>query len=484
MPLLWRLTLSLAAGLALLGLGLGLSVYRAVELDLQRDFVRDLRALAHVQGQLALREDGVSLSRVPIAALADELGEPEAFLLTPSGEVIETLSDAPPPRLPREFLARAASGQTVDGLQGERRGWLSLLDPAPTVHTRLVAEPISAFRAGRFEVAYLLVLRARDEGTVAALGRVRREVLTWLAAGLALSVLAGYLLARVIAAPVSEMAQTARAVRSGDLGARAPERGRKDELGALGRDLNAMLERLEALVSAQRRFTADAAHDLRTPLAVLRGEVDLALRRPRSAEDYRAALTRMQSDLAALSQLAEDLLTLARLEGSEVTFTDQRPPLPLPEVLERPLGTALSLARQTGRRLETDLAPGVWLRGDPALLGRALLNLLTNALTHGGNARLRVSRSARGEVVFEVEDDGPGVPPELRGEALFTRFARGERSAGSGLGVAIAREVARVHGGWLSYRGPPDGPSTFTLRLPSALPEVPEHHAENKPPRT
>lgn len=183
MPLLWRLTLSLAAGLALLGLGLGLSVYRAVELDLQRDFVRDLRALAHVQGQLALREDGVSLSRVPIAALADELGEPEAFLLTPSGEVIETLSDAPPPRLPREFLARAAGGQTVDGLQGERRGWLSLLDPAPTVHTRLVAEPISAFRTGRFEVAYLLVLRARDEGTVAALGRVRREVLTWLAAG-------------------------------------------------------------------------------------------------------------------------------------------------------------------------------------------------------------------------------------------------------------------------------------------------------------
>ncbi|SEJ28153.1 Signal transduction histidine kinase [Deinococcus reticulitermitis] len=473
MPLVWRLTLSLAAVLALLGVGLGLSVYRAVELDLQRDFVRDLRALAYVQAQLALREDGVSLSRVPIAALGDELGEPEAFLLTPTGEVIETLSDAPPPRLSRAFLARAASGQTVDGLQGERRGGLSLFDPAPAVHTRLVAEPISAFSAGRFEVAYLLVLRARDEGTVAALGRVRREVLTWLAAGLALSVPIGYLLARVIAAPVSEMAQTARAVRGGDLRARVPERGRGDELGALGRDLNAMLERLEALVSAQRRFTADAAHDLRTPIAVLRGEVDLALRRPRSAEEYRDTLSRMRGDLAGLSTLAEDLLTLARLEGSAVGAPGEAAPVPASEVLERPLSTAHALARQRGRRLDTDLAPGVWVRGDPALLGRALLNLLTNALTHGGDARLRVRRSEGGnEVVFEVEDSGPGVPPELRGEALFTRFARGERSEGSGLGVAIAREVARVHGGHLSYRGPPDGPSTFTLRLPAAPVDV------------
>lgn len=468
MPLLLRLTLSTAAVLATLLLGLGLSLYYVIERDRQRDFVRDLTAMARVQARLSLREDGVSLSRVPGLRLTGG-SEPEAYLLTPGGALVESLATRPPPRLPPELLRRVGDGQTVSALEGEQRGGgLGVLAPRLTVHTRLVAEPISTFRAGRFEVAYVLVLRARDEPTVAALERVRREILTWLAVGLLLSVLSGYLLARVLAAPVTDMARTARAVQDGELGARIPERGRRDELGRLGRDLNGMLERLEALVSAQRRFTADAAHDLRTPIAVLRGEVDLALRRERSAGDYRATLERLRGDLAGLSELAEDLLTLARLEGSAEVTPGDAPPVTLAELLELPLSTARTLARQRGRRLDTDLPGGLWLRADAPLLARALLNLLGNALIHGGDTRLRVLRTGH-ELRFEVQDSGPGVPPELRGEALFTRFARGAGSEGSGLGVAIAREVARVHGGHLDYSGPPHTPSTFILTLPAAL---------------
>ncbi|MDL2345953.1 histidine kinase dimerization/phospho-acceptor domain-containing protein, partial [Deinococcus sp. MIMF12] len=110
-------------------------------------------------------------------------------------------------------------------------------------------------------------------------------------------------------------ARTAQAVQDGDLGARVGGTGRRDELGTLARHLNAMLGQLSALVTAARRFTADAAHDLRTPLAVLRGEVDLALRRERTPAEYRETLERLRGDLAGLSTLADDLLTLARLEG-------------------------------------------------------------------------------------------------------------------------------------------------------------------------
>lgn len=471
MPLVTRLTLAFAGALALMLAGLGLTVYRVIERDFQRDFARDLATLARVQAGLAVQERQVRLTRVPGAALAGAFGEPEAFLLRPDGTLIETLVDSAPPRLPGRALRQARAGETVTVIEGPRRaGWWEVFQPRMTVHTRVVAHPIYGYGEGRFGVAYLIALRARDEHTVAALTRVRGAVLAWLGGGLLLAAGVGYLLARVIAAPVGAMARTAQAVQDGDLDARARGTERRDELGALARNLNAMLGRLSALVTAARRFTADAAHDLRTPLAVLRGEVDLALRRERTPAEYRETLTRLRADLAGLSRLADDLLTLARLEGQGRDAGASAPPVPLSEVLALPLRTAGPLAAARGHRLRADVPPGLWVSGDPALLSRALLNLLVNAVTHGGHTHLTAERRG-GWLCLRVRDDGPGVPPELRGDALFARFARGAASEGSGLGVAIAREVARVHGGALTYVGPPDGPSTFTLTLPEpALP--------------
>ncbi|MDL2345948.1 hypothetical protein QOL99_17605, partial [Deinococcus sp. MIMF12] len=152
-------------------------------------------------------------------ALAGGLGEPEAFLLRPSGALIETLATSAPPRLPGAVLAQVRAGETVTLVEGPRRaGWWEVFQPQMTVHTRVVAHPIYGFGAGGFGVAYLMVLRARDEQTVAALTRVRAAVLAWLGAGLLLAAAAGYLLARVIASPVAAMARTAQAVQDGDLG--------------------------------------------------------------------------------------------------------------------------------------------------------------------------------------------------------------------------------------------------------------------------
>lgn len=474
MPLLWRLTLSLGLVLAVMLVSLGVTLLAVIERDFQRDFVRDLEATARLQAGLSLRPDGLSLTRLPGAAFGD-LGETEAFLLRLDGSLVESLAGgqghSSVPRIPTALMTRIRAGQTLSVIEGERRaGFWEFLQPQMQVHTRLAVHPIYSVQTGRYEVTYLLVLRARDEGTVAALMRVRNQVVAWLIGGLLVSAAAGFLLARVIAAPVQDMARVARRVEGGDLNARMPAVTRRDELGLLSRHLNAMLDRLQALMQAQRRFTADAAHDLRTPIAVLRGEVELALRRERPAQEYRETLERMGSDLNGLSTLTEDLLTLARLESGEreAEATTRTTPLPLmtvQEVLQVPLQTALPLARQQGLTLQVDVPPGLVLQGDAPLLSRALLNLLTNALLHGGNAVLR-ARSTTDHCEFDIQDDGPGVPEHLRSGLLFNRFSRGKAGSGSGLGLAIAREVARFHGGTLTYAGPPQSPSTFTLTVP------------------
>lgn len=297
-------------------------------------------------------------------------------------------------------------------------------------------------------------------------------LLLFVFATLATSLLARWVGER-LARDVHTIAGVARAVAEGNLDARVHAGARDtDETRALAADLDHMISQLSELVRSQRTFIAHAAHELRSPLATLHGELQLALRRDREADAYRAALEEMRGDVETLVRLTEDLLLLARLQAGAA-------PLPSPTRVESAVHEALRMAR--GRAEERGVqvhATGLAAIGDvevPSVRGgelaRLLRNLIDNAISHsprGGAVEVAVRVAGRLEIA--VTDTGPGVAPEDRPH-IFAPFYRGahetpEHPAGAGLGLSIARAIAQGVGGDLALDEGYTAGARFVVSLP------------------
>ncbi len=273
--------------------------------------------------------------------------------------------------------------------------------------------------------------------------------------------------ARLATRPAEEIAAQAQAIEAGTLSARITAHAEVEEYASLVGVLNAMLDRLDRAFEAQRRFVADASHELRAPLTVLRGDLDVALRRERTPAEYREALERMREELDGMSALAANLLVLARadagLPASSLSQVD------LADVAERVVARAARQAEAVGVALVSDLAPAP-VRGDAALLERAVGNLVENGLKYAtGGTRVTVRCARAGPVAtLDVGDDGPGIPPEHAAH-VFERFYRADaargRDAGAGLGLPIARAIVEAHGGRLELVHAAPG-ALFRLTLP------------------
>ncbi len=265
----------------------------------------------------------------------------------------------------------------------------------------------------------------------------------------------------------------ARRVADGELEARLAETARDDDR-QLTNDINRMVERLAHLVWAQRRFVAHAAHELRSPLTALSGELQRALARPRAPEEYREAIGDALEETSRLSSLTDDLLAFA---GIGTAARRGMAPVNLARVVEGVLGAVAIEASASGTALvfESDTFEVLGHEGD---LSRLVRNLVENALRHGGpGGRVRVRLGTKsGTAMLLVEDEGPGVAPSER-EAVFEPFyrnprARGQGVRGAGLGLAIAREIARAHGGDLRVDPSYAGGGRFVVSLP-LLPRPP-----------
>jgi signal transduction histidine kinase len=228
---------------------------------------------------------------------------------------------------------------------------------------------------------------------------------------------------------------------------RLPVPRTNDEIGRLGTTLNEMLARLEVAFKRERAFVSDASHELRTPLAILRTELELALRGEHTREELEAALQSAAEEAERLSNLAEDLLVIARSDQGRLPVRPER--LEAGPVLARVAGRFRTRAKAEGRPLAPDPSPGVELNADPARIEQALANLVDNALRHGeGTVALRAT-AVNGSVELHVSDEGPGFPPEFLPRA-FERFTRADEArsrGGTGLGLAIAAAIAGAHGG-------------------------------------
>jgi signal transduction histidine kinase len=306
---------------------------------------------------------------------------------------------------------------------------------------------------------------------------VQQTIVLLLIAGpvaLLTAALAGWWLVRAALSPVERMRRKAAGIGIDRLGERVVVPRARDELRQLGETLNAMLARLDAGVSARRRLVVDTSHGLRTPLAVMRAEIDVSLRRDQLDPEERALLESIRDEVDRMSRAVDNLLTVSEAE-EEGVLRILRVDVDLGRVVAEAAGALAGLA--AAREIRLEVAPAsATVVGDPQRLRLAVSNLVENALKFtpvGGSVSVASWRRDQHAGVT-VTDNGVGIAPEAQ-ERLFERFYRvredgpwGEGVPGSGLGLAICSEIAVAHGGEMSVRSAPGEGSVFTLALPVA----------------
>jgi heavy metal sensor kinase len=309
--------------------------------------------------------------------------------------------------------------------------------------------------------------------------RLRALLITALAVGLVLGLplaaLGGWWLAGRALAPVRAMVEAANRIEAENLAERLPQPPQRDELGQLARTFNQLLDRLQAAFQRERRFTADVSHDLRTPLALIKSSIEVALNRPRRAEELRDALVEADSQIDRLSGLLDAALTLARADSGQLQ--ERFTALDLSELLTDLVETSAPYAQEErGQSLTCDIASALWVRGDRDHLTRLFLNLLDNAMQYtprDGAIRVRAA-ATREQLAVAVEDTGSGIAAEDLPH-VFDRFYRADKARGrgsdtsarhAGLGLSIAQVIAQAHGGEITAESVLGQGSRFIVRLP------------------
>jgi two-component system OmpR family sensor kinase len=285
----------------------------------------------------------------------------------------------------------------------------------------------------------------------------------------------GWFLARQSLSPVVAMAERARRIGVEDLSGRLPVVNPRDELGRLAETFNELLGRLESSLTLQRQFMADASHELRTPVATARTAASVALQQPRRDEaDYRQTLEIVEQQTIRLSRIVDDMFTLARADAGN--YPVRSTAMYLDEVVDDVVRAARVLASPKDVAIEAVTEPSAAYTGDEDLIRRLIVNLLDNAVRHAprsSTVRAELHRALQGYTI-SVTDCGPGIPPEVRPH-LFERFyrvsaarERGQSDGGAGLGLALARWIANVHGGDVALAHSSEDGTTFTVSLPSS----------------
>ncbi len=463
-----RLTLrwTLASGL-LLALAC-LAIYAGIRTFLERNLDADLRTLAATELASAADEPGgVHLHEFPIdprdaAAYAGKfvqiLGEQGQILMQSPGLNVRT------PLVEGQRLVDATAGRAplFPVLVQGRPGRLIALVTAPPSRTIIAVG----------------VFTDRLEATLA--------YLRWLLAGIWLVCLAltgtiGFSLASRALDPIRRITHRAATIAAGQFSARLDPPRLDDEIGAMTRLLNTMLERLHGAIEANRRFAADASHELRSPLTAMLGELDVTLKRERTPEEYREQLSLLRDRLREMGDLTGDLMLLVRAQEGKVGAIVE---IDLAALLDRVARRARAAGAARGIGVTVQVAPGLVTYGEEALVERVFDNLARNAVLYNRNdgrvtLKAEVAEEAPASsdpdhgVVITVSDEGSGIPEEAR-ERIFERFyrldvSRSRQTGGTGLGLAISREIVHLHKGTIRVRPTEDPGTTIEVRLPGGI---------------
>lgn len=410
------------------------SLYVWVRAGLERDLERDLAMQsAQFQERFLAEMDG---GRV----------EPElsSFLAT-SGAIAEITDASATPTFRSPGFSPAAPGY------------------------RMAASRIENPRGGEFRVRFAL----REEPYVEPLRELRTYCLLFCPLILLLSAVLGLVITRRALSPIEELRRHAERISRMNLSERIPVSAERGDLGDLARTFNEMLDRLEAAVEDLQHLAADAAHELRTPLANVRSEIETAVQEDRSVEEYEAILVSVSEEVARMTRIVTDLLTLAKMDLRQYALEKCR--VPLRSLLEEARETWQAAAQTNGIEIGLE-GRDVAVSGDPAALGRVFMNLVENAVKYnrpGGKVSLSLERTTDAARV-RVADTGVGIDPDHLPK-LFKRFSRADRArsretGGAGLGLAIVKAFIDAHGGKIVVTSDRASGTLFTIDLP-ALPE-------------
>ena len=448
MPIRWRLTLTFAAVMAVLLAALIVFLYHHFRSDLDYNIDQSLRARAQDIAGLVRQEDAAH----PGGALPPLPSSPDNVVqvVDESGRVLGAAGAPSRPALldPGELPAAQDGPQLIQ--HGESLRLYAL--PLPRQHEVIVAG---------------VSLAERD----AALDKFDNALLIGVPPALLLATLAAYGLAAAALRPVERMRQRAATISTDEISTRLPLPASQDEIRRLGDTLNEMLDRLEDGLNHERMFVANASHELRMPLAVLKAELEVSLRERGGEAALREAMGSAVEETDRIIKLAEDLLLLARAEDG--TLPIDAHDLAVEELLVE-LGTRFSpVFDREERSLEVDLSAvpaGTTVRADPDRVEQAVANLIDNTLRYGAGPTTLRACAAGAAVEIHVCDRGPGFGEQFLPHA-FDRFSRADPSrprGGVGLGLAIVRTIAQAHGGAAGARNIAEGGADAWVSLPAS----------------
>jgi len=449
LPIRLRITLGFAVAMAIVLSVVGMVTYFLLAAGFSTDLDRELKQRA--QDLTPVVAQGSSQLADAAGSGFIERGESFAEVVTPGGRVLQATATLNGSAL----LSRAeASRATTRSIFLDRRDAPGLDEPA-----RLLATPVPI--AGH--PAVLVVGNTRENGAE-ALRHVRTQLVIGLPLLLLLTAGLGYRLTGAALRPVEEMRRRAAAMSGAGAGQRLPVPPGNDELARLGSTLNELLGRVEATLARERAFVANASHELRTPLALMRTELELAVRRPRPAAELTRAIASASEEVQRLTRLADDLLVLATAEDSGMRV--DLLPVDIPPLLHRVTARFRATAAALDRGIRIDSGSVASVEADPARLEQALGNLVANALQHGAGTVTVAARETLGAVVFSVGDEGKGFSPAMLAHG-FERFAHSPSGGGSGLGLSVVAAVSRAHGGCAGAGNPATGGAQAWIRLPA-----------------
>jgi two-component system OmpR family sensor kinase len=450
LPIRLRVTLAFALGMAVVLFVVGLLIYVRYTAELNSSIDNGLRSRAGDVATL-LRESDPGDSALP------RREETFAQVLTPSGRVVHsTGKPGGGSVLAPADLRRAAEAPTFV----ERTGIPRLDNPV-----RLLAKSVQA-HGKQLIIVVGTPLDDRNE----ALASLRTLLLIGGPAALLLAMLVGYGAVTASLRPVEAIRRQAAEISAADPAKRLPVPPADDELRRLGETLNRMLARLETALERERAFVDDASHELRTPLAMHRAELEVALRHSESPEELRTAIASAIEEVDCLSQLAEDLLVLARSDKGRLAVKLE--PVEVGSLMTSLRDRFASRAAAAGRPLDAEPVDDLAVDADQLRLEQALGNLIDNALRHGKGPIRLWARPSDSRVELHVSDAGPGFPPQFQAHA-FERFSRAESArtgGGTGLGLAIVEAIAKAHGGTANAANQAGGGADVWVVIPSDRP--------------
>jgi heavy metal sensor kinase len=342
------------------------------------------------------------------------------------------------------------------------------------------------------QVPYLVQTAASLEGIEDALSRASLVLLVLTPSVLVLSLLGGWLLVGRSLRTVDAVTRAALAIKPDSFHHTIAAPGTDDEIARLADAFNEMLTRLEASFRQIQRFSADASHELKTPLTSIRGEAEVALMGERTPEEYRKTLSSIVDEVERMTAIVENLLLLARADARQIEIKQRR--VALHEEVMQAFEQMEAPARKKHILLDIGAMEEAEIYGDPLWIGLVLTNLLNNAIKYtpeGGKVTLSLTTTApqeeegRPEAIFSVTDTGPGIPPEHQA-LIFDRFyrvdsGRSRDAGGVGLGLNIARWAVEAHQGRIEVRSEVGQGATFLVYLPLAAAEHPPEEARPRP---